>query len=67
MKVERRRVATYIFVIDKFHEHKLPVCSLGVGYILEWATELFDGHFGVGQSVIGSTETYININIRPKF
>ena len=34
---------TYIFMIDEFHEDKLPVGALGVGDILEWSTQLLDG------------------------
>lgn len=34
---------TYVFVIDTFHEHQLPVGPLGVGLILKRPTQLLDG------------------------
>ena len=55
--------STYIFVIDEFHENELPVCSLGVGDILEWTTQLLDGDVLIGHRVICRT---VNIHVTIK-
>lgn len=43
---------TYIFVIDTFHEHQLPVSPLSVGLVLEGSAQLLDGYISVQDSVI---------------
>lgn len=43
---------TYIFVIDTFHEHQLPVRPLGVGLVLERSAQLLDGYISVQDSVV---------------
>lgn len=45
----------YIFVIDAFHEHQLPVRPLGVGLVLEGSAQLLDGHISVQDSVVACT------------
>lgn len=49
------RLATYIFVIDAFHEHQLPVCPLGVGLVLEGSAQLLDGYISVQDTIIART------------
>lgn len=46
---------TYIFVIDTFHEHQLPVCPLGMGLVLEGSAQLLDGYISVQDSIIART------------
>lgn len=46
---------SYIFVIDAFHEHQLPVCPLGVGLVLEGSAQLLDGHISVQDSIVART------------
>lgn len=46
---------TYIFVVDAFHEHQLPVRPLGVGLVLEGSAQLLDGHISVQDSVVACT------------
>lgn len=43
---------TYIFVIDTFHKHQLPVRPLSVGLVLERSAQLLDGYISVQHSVI---------------
>lgn len=47
--------ATYIFVIDAFHEHQLSVCPLGVGLVLEGSAQLLDGYISVQDTIIART------------
>lgn len=46
---------TYIFVIDAFHEHQLPVRPLGMGLVLEGSAQLLDGHVSVQDSIVACT------------
>jgi len=46
---------TYIFVVDKFHENKLAVCSFGMRDILEWSTQLLNGNVVVRHRIIRRT------------
>ena len=51
-------------MIDKFHEYKLPVCSLCMSHILEWAAEFLNGYVQTCDTIIGSTaDTEINPDI----
>jgi len=58
---------THIFVIDTFHKHQLPVCSLGVSLVLKGSAEFLNGHISVQDGVISSTarerERETNINV----
>lgn len=46
---------THVFVIDTFHKHQLPVCSLGVSLVLKGSAEFLNGHISVQDGVISST------------
>lgn len=55
MKEIKRSFPTYIFVIDAFHEHQLPIRPLGMGLVLEGSAQLLDGHISVQDSIVACT------------
>lgn len=42
-------------MIDTFHEHQLPVRSLGVGLVLEGSAQFLDGHVSVQDGIVAGT------------
>lgn len=54
---------TYVFVIDTFHEHQLPVRPLGMSLVLERSAQLLDGHVSVQDGIIARTAEKNNTDI----
>ena len=59
-----RKVMTYVFVIDQFHELEFPVGPLGMGHILEGPAQFLYGYVLLSHTVICSTRKGIKDIIR---
>lgn len=55
LSVPTKLKVTYIFVIDAFHQHQLPVRPLGMGLVLERSAKLLDSHISVQDSIVACT------------